>query len=237
MSDALRATKVRPTKADAGLFVLAYVAFVAVGVAVGKAIVAWKAFDRRDERLNVWLADHRTRGLDSFTRYGSLVGDTFTKIAVTLAVALLAVAIWRRWLEPLMIVLPLVLEAAAFITITWIVDRPRPDVHRLEGSPVGSSFPSGHVAAAAVYSAIAVVVFWHVAHRWIRGLVVSACAIAVVWVGYSRLYRGMHHLSDVIAGVVLGLLSVWWCHWFLLRMADRPAVADAPPSRAVELAS
>ena len=51
--------------------------------------------------------------------------------------------VWRRWLEPLVVAVPLIVEAAAFITITFIVRRPRPDVPRLEGSPVDSIVPVG----------------------------------------------------------------------------------------------
>ena len=136
------------------------------------------------------------------------MAETLVKIVVTAVLALVMYAVWRRWVEPLLLALSLILEAAAFITVTWIVGRPRPDVVRLEDSPVGSSFPSGHVAAAAAYSAIAVIVFWHTRSRWARALSVALSIAIPVVVGLSRMYRGMHYLSDVIAGVVLGAVSV-----------------------------
>jgi undecaprenyl-diphosphatase len=73
---------------------------------------------------------------------------------------------------------------------------------------VGSSFPSGHVAAAAAYAAIAVVVFWHTRKRWARILVVLVALLVPVIVALSRMYRGMHFLSDTIAGAVLGCAAV-----------------------------
>jgi undecaprenyl-diphosphatase len=106
------------------------------------------------------------------------------------------------------LIVPLVLEASAFITVTWLVRRPRPDVDRLEGSPVDSSFPSGHTAAATAYAALAVIVFWHTKNRWARVSVVSLCVAVTAVVGVSRMYRGMHFLSDVMAGVLLGAVSV-----------------------------
>jgi undecaprenyl-diphosphatase len=104
--------------------------------------------------------------------------------------------------------LSLILEAASFITVTWLVGRPRPDVPRLEGSPVDSSFPSGHAAAAAAYGALVVIVFRHTDRRWVRLSVVAICVAIPAIVGLSRMYRGMHYLSDVLAGVVLGVVSV-----------------------------
>lgn len=63
--------------------------------------------------------------------------------------------------------------------------------------PITSSFPSGHSVSAMVaacmlassYNLVALIVFP-------LGLLVS----------YTRLYTRMHHLSDVVAGLLLGLL-------------------------------
>jgi len=130
------------------------------------------------------------------------------KIIVTAVIALIMLAIWKRWLEPLMVVVPLVLEAMTFITVTWLVGRPRPDVPHLDTSPVGSSYPSGHTAAAVAYSAIAVVIFWHTRRTWVRALVATIAALVPIMVGLARMYRGMHFFTDVIFGALLGGTSV-----------------------------
>ena len=73
---------------------------------------------------------------------------------------------------------------------------------------MGSSYPSGHTAAAVAYSAIVVVIFWHTRRTWIRALVVTIAAIVPIMVGLSRMYRGMHFFTDVIFGALLGGTSV-----------------------------
>lgn len=196
----------------------------AIGVAVGELIthpLRHSALQRTDASIERWLADHRTPGLNTATFIGSQMADSAVKIGVTILVALAMLAVWRRWLEPLMVTLALVLEASAFITITWIVGRPRPAVDRLETSPVGSSFPSGHVAAAVVYGGIAVVVFWHTRKRWARVLAVAVVTFVVAAAGFSRMYRGMHHLTDVLAGALLGLASVLITQALLVHAARR----------------
>ena len=204
--------------------VAAYLVLAVVGVAVGELIthpLRHSALQRTDTAIERWLAGHRTGWMDAATFVGSELADTAVKIAVTALVTMTMLAVWRRWLEPLMVSLALVLEASAFITITWIVGRPRPDVVRLETSPVGSSFPSGHVAAAVVYGGIAVVVFWHTRKRWARVLAVAVVALVVVSTGFSRMYRGMHHLSDVVAGAVLGLVALLITQRLLVTAARR----------------
>ncbi|MEO8693946.1 MAG: phosphatase PAP2 family protein [Acidimicrobiales bacterium] len=190
---------------------MSYLGLVSVGTAVGlllKGPLDDTAVVRTDRRVSQWFVGHRTPNLNRYTVWGSDLADTFIKIGATAILALLLWLLWRRWLEPLMLIVSLTLEASAFITITWIVARPRPDVPRLEGSPVDSSFPSGHTAAAAAYAALAVIVFWHTKNVWARVSVVFVCVAVTATVAVSRMYRGMHYLSDVSAGVLLGVASV-----------------------------
>lgn len=174
-----------------------------------------------DRSIATWFVDQRTPTLNSLSFIGSMMADTVVKVVVTAIVAIAMLVRWRRWLEPLMVAVPLVLEAMSFITITTIVDRPRPDVPRLDTSPVGSSFPSGHVAASVVYSAIAVVIFWRTRARWLRYLAVAVAAALPIFVALSRMYRGMHYLTDVIMGALLGGASVLVTALVLRRSTDR----------------
>jgi undecaprenyl-diphosphatase len=163
---------------------------------------------RADERVAHWMVAQRTPTWNHITVWGSLLAETTTKVAVTALLALVFLWLWRRWFEPVFLVVSLAIEASAFIVVTAVVGRHRPDVPRLDGSPVGSSFPSGHTAAAAAYAAIAVIVFWHTRNRWARVAVVIVTAVVPVIVGLSRMYRGMHFLSDTLAGAVLGFAAV-----------------------------
>ncbi len=205
---------------DLGLFLCCYALLVAVWFAIGKAVVNSSAITNLDESVADWFVDQRTPDLDTATKWGSGLADTFVKIGVTALLAIAMRVAWKRWREPLMMVVPLVLEAAAFITVTYMIARPRPD-DPLETSPVNSSFPSGHVAAAAAYGALVIIVFWHTRTFWIRALVVIVSVLIPVVVGVSRMYRGMHFLSDVIAGAALGIAAVALSWWMIRRAVAR----------------
>ncbi len=191
--------------------VVAYVAMTGVF-----ALVGWVAFgdDRRwwlvdiDTRVSRWFAEQRTDPLNTATLIGSWLSETVTKIAVTAIVVLILLKWLHRWYEALVVAVALVLEAMVFITTTFLVGRDRPLVPHLDGSPVGSSFPSGHVAAAVCYAAIAVVAGRNCARRWIVIALWTAAVVIPVIVGLSRMYRGMHFMSDVVAGMILGAVSV-----------------------------
>ena len=213
---------------DLGWFLACYAGLVAVWFIMGKVVVNSAAINSLDQRVADWFVEQRTPDLDVTSKWGSGLADTFVKIAVTALVAIAMRLAWKRWREPLMMVVPLVLEAAAFITVTYLVARPRPE-NGLESSPVDSSFPSGHVAAAAAYSALVIIVFWHTRKFWARALVIIVSVVVPVVVALSRMYRGMHFLSDVIGGAALGLASVALSWWLIHRAVVRNESTDVAP--------
>lgn len=193
---------------------IALVSVIAVSVVVGELLTNWSRLDwivQTDRDIARNLADGRTETSNDLAHWGAFIADTPVKIALSVVVAGLFLWRWKRWHEAVMVGLALIFEATAFIIITYIVQRPRPDVERLLDSPVNSSFPSGHVAAATVYGALAVVVFWHTRSLWARTLAVVLAVAAPLVVAWARLYQGMHFLSDVIAGLVLGVVSIFVC--------------------------
>lgn len=197
------------------------VGFVAVASLIGFAFTDWftpNAITAFDEDVAERLVDSRTSGLDDLSHWGAFLADTPVKIGGSIVLAAALLYRWRRWHEAAFIGLTLIFEATVFIITTFIVSRPRPDVPRLLDSPVDTSYPSGHVAAATVYTAIAVVVFWHTRSLWARSLAVIVTATIPVIVAWARMYQGMHYFSDVVAGAILGALSVWVC----LRILGRP---------------
>lgn len=183
---------------------------------------------RADDRVQDWFVASRTALWTDLTWWGSMLADTFVKIAATAIIAGVLLAVWKRWFEPAVLAISLILEASAFISITFLVGRPRPD-DPLEASPVDSSFPSGHTAAAMAYGALAVIVFWHTRKWWARTAIVVVTAVVPIIAGVSRMYRGMHHLSDVVAGLLLGALSVTLTVWILARTPEaRDALRRSP---------
>lgn len=212
----------RPRPADLVAAVVATAVLVGVWWLLGEAIVHSPSIVDADASISRWFADHRAPAVDAISFVGSQLGDTVVKLVVTAVAAGRAIWRFRRWLEPTMIAAPLAIEATTFITVTHLVGRARPDVVALESSFVHSSFPSGHVAAAAVYAGIAVVVGWHARSHAVRARAFALVATITLAVALARVSRGMHHATDVVAGAVLGAVAV-----ALVAHRLRPRVAAA----------
>ncbi|MEW1913474.1 diacylglycerol kinase family protein [Kitasatospora sp. NPDC085895] len=196
-------------------------------------------WDAREPAVTAWLAAHRGTVLTTWSGWLSAAAFTPAVVAVTaLAVlVLLAVSRLRRWREAVFLAGAVTAQAVLFVTAAALVGRPRPDVVRLDGALPTSSYPSGHVGAAtALYGGLGVLVLLLVRGRW-RYAVCALLWLLPPLVAVSRLYRGMHHPSDVLAGLVNGAAALWVMHRAVL--ADRSpgaAPAEAGLPRLVERA-
>ncbi|KUL37582.1 phosphatase PAP2 family protein [Actinoplanes awajinensis] len=127
------------------------------------------------------------------------VGNTSSVIAMTALMALVFRLTLHRWRESIFLCLAVTAQALVFFFTTLAIDRPRPDVERLDPSPPTSSFPSGHTSASfALYVGLAIVLASLGRPSWLKAL----CWLLVlmpVAVATARMYRGMHHPSDVIS--------------------------------------
>jgi undecaprenyl-diphosphatase len=162
-------------------------------------VVTW------DNSVNRWFVGIRTSTLDSASAIGSALGGAPVIIGTAL-VSTIALGIARRWKAIAFLVTGLVIESAAFLTAATLVTRPRPPVVKLETSPPTSSFPSGHTAAAIVlYISLAIIVGTLTSSHVLRAIAWILAVVLPVFVGASRMYRGMHHPTDIMGGCVLGI--------------------------------
>jgi membrane-associated phospholipid phosphatase len=192
--------------------VLCYVLLAAVTTLGGLAFTAWVlphgGLDSADAAPVEWMAEQRTPFLDALSYVGSEVSGGFVIPGIVGAVAIIS-AFQRRWLLAGFVLAAIILESATYRTTVQFVDRERPEVERLEGLPVEHSFPSGHVAASiAVYSGFALLLTSRMSSTRAKVLVWAGALAIPPIVAVSRMYRGMHHPLDMLAGVLIGIAAL-----------------------------
>lgn len=175
-----------------------------------------------DERVNVWLAAHRTSSRTDASLLGSMVAGGVVLPIVVAAIALVS-ALLRKWRIAAFVVFALAVESATYRATTLVVHSHRPQVARLEHLPVNASYPSGHTAASiAVYGGLILLLTSRFTNRVFRTFAWTLAGAMVAFVAASRLYRGMHHPLDIGGGVVVGVAAV-----LVLVFACRTAGAAA----------
>jgi undecaprenyl-diphosphatase len=160
---------------------------------------------RWDSSYPVDLEQARTSAGETWSRIGSGMGDTLVVVGVALAIGI-ALLVARRWASVVLLATGMLTEVTVFMATTLLVPRDRPDVEQLDVSPPTSSFPSGHTAAAtALALSIAVLVGWNTRSTTLRWLAWTVAVFIGPIVAFSRIYRGMHHPTDVVVGLLLGI--------------------------------
>ncbi len=161
-----------------------------------------------DDSVNRWFVLRRTEGRNSLSSFWSKSAETVPIIVGALLLEVI-LAVRRRWRDLLVIVVGLAIELAGFLAVNEIVRRQRPDVAKLGAEPSTFSFPSGHTAATVVlWGSVALLLVPAASPTIVRVLRWFLVVALTGMVGWARVYRGMHHVTDVVAGMLLGLSSL-----------------------------
>ncbi|MDR6978315.1 diacylglycerol kinase family enzyme/membrane-associated phospholipid phosphatase [Streptomyces sp. 3330] len=163
-----------------------------------------------EDDVNEGLEHARTGTLTALSFFASEAGNTLTVIAIAVlaCAGLILVPRLPMWRQAVFLAVAVSLQSLVFLVITESVDRHRPDVDRLDASPPTSSYTSGHTGAAtALYGGLAVLALSRLRGPW-RRIVGGLLLLVPLLVAAARLYRGMHHPTDVMGGLVNGSLSL-----------------------------
>jgi YegS/Rv2252/BmrU family lipid kinase len=167
--------------------------------------------------------DHDTaqEAYDFSSRHGGfvdvldLVAIAFSNLAAAIILALLAAyALWRHERRvALWIAVSGVVAIVGNALIKLAYERERPVFEKPLHEIGGYSFPSGHAAGSGMLFTVAILLTIVLTGRgWKRRIIVAVLAAAALGVGASRVFLGVHYLSDVVAGLSLGTavaLGLW----------------------------
>jgi membrane protein DedA with SNARE-associated domain/membrane-associated phospholipid phosphatase len=147
-------------------------------------------------------ASLRVDWLTSIEKVITALGSS-TALLIVGGAAAIVLAVRRDWVElaTLLIAIPAMLVAVN--ELKDAVMRPRPSGALVAAD--GDAYPSGHAAYSVIYSWLAIIITVRLRPHWsgatallVAGLLLTAA------IGLSRVYLGVHYLSDVIGGWALG---------------------------------
>jgi membrane-associated phospholipid phosphatase len=196
---------------------------IAVAAALSPAVTAI------DGKLATWLHVRATPHVTDVMASISLLGAPTTLTIVTIAGSLLLLY-RRRYAEA--ILLSTVVLGGNFLNfcLKHLLQRGRPVFDDPIFSLPTYSFPSGHAMASTVfYGLLAIYVSARAGQRHAAPVAIGAAALMVALVSASRVYLGLHYLSDVLGGLSEGIA---WLALSLIALHHRRRRGAGPGVKA-----
>ena len=150
------------------------------------------------------IFSHRTNILTGVLLFVTTLGN---QLAIALGMLVLALLIMRKkWKTMLLFVGAIVFSTMLFAFLKNLVGRPRPDLIYQLITETSFSFPSGHTTTAFTLYPIIALIFGQMTKNQKAqvGIFLFAILLASL-VGISRVYLGVHYLTDVVGGMLIGL--------------------------------
>lgn len=203
------ARRIRSLYAAAGILLSAALA-LAVLALWGLAALTEEVLEgdtaRFDRAVLLWLNEHATPGLDRVAIQVTALGDNLVVVVLAVVAAALLRLSGEKAYAALIV---LAVGGAGVLTpvLKLVFDRPRPTVFEVRAHYEVSTaaYPSGHATMSmVVLLAVAFVIHRLAARAWVGVLALTLAGVLVLLIGLSRLYLGVHHPSDVVAGLAIG---------------------------------
>ena len=183
-----------------------------------------------DAPVTAWFVDHRSPVLDKLAIAVTTAGGPAETAAVGLVVAVLLVWRTKRY-GPALVMLVTVGSASMTCTaLKAIVGRARPPQSIQLMLETDHSFPSGHVTGTASLLMMLALLAGMRRSRAVQTLFLGIAIALIVAVACTRMYLGVHCLTDVLAGALLAAGAVTVGRYALHRL-DTGNVSESTPPR------
>ncbi len=199
---------------------------ITAGFLLLTAFVLWDPLSRMDREFSEEIQEHHNHALDVAMKAVSWFGYMPNAIILVLGTAVLFF-IFKYKREALFTVFTL-LSGLVSTIFKFAIDRPRPlpSLVRILEKTRQQSFPSGHVVFYIVFFGFLTLLMFRLValHKTLRLSVSCCCLLLILAVPVSRIYLGAHWFTDVLGGLLLGLLCLYTLsHFYLKAVPNRAA--------------
>lgn len=180
-----------------------------VGI-IGLGFWGWEEVTLIDYQISNYFYDLHSPLLNSIMIIITHMGDMITQTLITI-VAVLSLFFLKKWRTALWYGLTVLIGAGALNAgVKQVYSRVRPSQIQPLVNIGGYSFPSGHsMGSVIVYGGLLFLIFRYSRSTILKMLGSFLVPIAIITIGISRIYLGVHFPTDIVGGYSLGL--TWLC--------------------------
>lgn len=155
---------------------------------------------------DVLVKQLRTPTLTTVMKLITKLSDTGIIIIIATILTLLFLFKWKK--QKVAKLIPCSLITVTFMNqiLKYIFKRERPIGYRLIEIG-GYSFPSGHsMVSMAFYGLLIYIIYYYVKNKYLRNGLIILNILIIILIGISRVYLGVHYLSDVLTGYSISII-------------------------------
>ncbi len=160
--------------------------------------------DKFDSYVYIKISNFISPGLTELVKLITFFGSSEFLISIAGILLIFLFANEKYSFNSSMIIINLIISAILNEGLKHIIQRSRPDILRLIDIH-GYSFPSGHsMVSMSFYGLLIFLCFRNYKSKW-KYIIISLFALLILFIGFSRIYLGVHFVSDVLGGFCLGI--------------------------------
>lgn len=172
----------------------------------------------------------RTPVLTSIFKFLTQFFSTIPMIGLIIMISLLTYYQTRQWRLTLWFALSHFIGLVILNSgLKILIQRPRPAMELRLVQETTYSFPSGHSAAVVLFTMLCtyLLITYFPFHKY-RSFISGSALIIILLIGFSRMYLGVHYLTDVLAGYCVGLITA------MLAIHLLPHITHVPSNKSIQ---
>ena len=194
---------------------------------LAKDLVNRETLSTLDPVFGGWLVARTSLSGDHFFSIITFLGNA---LIISIGTSLLGflLAKQKKWNDLILMFSAVGGSTLLNLVLKNIFQRSRPIFPQAFSVETGFGFPSGHtMISLAFYGVIAYIALTYIKSRNWKAFTVTVAVVISVLIGFSRLYLGVHYLTDVLAGWAAGglwlavcILGDYWLQYSKLRIVE-----------------
>jgi membrane-associated phospholipid phosphatase len=184
---------------------------------------------RADVSVTRFIQDHTSPASNAVTDFGNAFGTA--KVGVPLGITFALLLFWRGYPRGGALLLAATALRLANYGLKDVFNSPRPtpELVRVESIRDSDGFPSGHAQGATLLCGALLISLWPVLNRGQRIAASLVAALVVLATCYARISVGAHWPSDVLGGVLWGVILLLLASLTVTRLRttrDSPSLPE-----------